>query len=160
MHFLGLTAYVVGWLKGGHPERFGATALLIAYALSSITYRWRIGDFYWASAAEDLTLMLIMGWLALRSPRWWPFVVAAALALIMTIHGLTILNPALSSYAAASAHVGLWIVIDTALLFGVLERWLAGERAVSGQKSWRRKGPGGDLDRDRWKGPSQCRPSL
>lgn len=140
MHFLGLAAYVVGWLKGGHPERFGVTVLLASYALSSVTFRWRIGDFYWASAVEDLTLLLIMGWLALRSARWWPFVAAAALALIMVVHGLTVLTGgALSAYAAASAHIGLWIVIDTALLFGVLERWLAGERAVSDTAVWRRR---------------------
>ena len=139
MHFLGLAAYVVGWLKGGHTERFGVTVLMISYALSSVTFRWRIGDFYWASAAEDLTLLLVTGWLAFRSPRWWPFVVAAALVLIMVVHGLTILAPNLSTYAAASAHVGLWILIDTALLFGVLERCLAGERAVSDTAVWRRR---------------------
>lgn len=159
MHFLGLAAYVVAWLKGGHPERFGVAALLINYALSSLTFRWRIGDFYWASAVEDLVLLSLMGWLALRSARWWPIIVAAALALTMVVHGLTILAPLLSSYAAASAHIGLWMVIDTALLFGVLERWLAGEGAVSGQKPWRRKGPGTDLDHNRWEGPPQCRPS-
>lgn len=139
MHFLGLAAYGVGWLKGGHPERFGVTVLLASYALSSVTFRLRIGDFYWASAAADVALMLIMGWLAFRSARWWPFVVAAALALILMIHGLTVAAPALSPYAAASAHVGLWILIDTALLFGVLERWLAGERAVSDTAVWRRR---------------------
>lgn len=160
MHFLGLAAYVVGWLKGGHPERFGVTVLLVSYALSSLTYRWRIGDFYWASAAADVTLLLILGWLALRSARWWPLIVAAALALILMVHGLTILAPALSTYAAASAHIGLWIVIDTALLFGVLERWLAGERAVSDQQSWRRRGAGGGPDRNRLTGASLFRPSL
>lgn len=139
MHFLGLAAYVVGWFKGGHSERFGVTVLLINYALSSVTFRWRIGDFYWASAMEDLALLLIMGWLAHRSARWWPFVVVAALALILTVHGLTILEPALSAYAAASAHIGLWIVIDTALLFGALERWLAGEPGVSETAIWRRR---------------------
>ena len=138
-HLLGLLAYTVGWLKGGHAERFGVTMLMVSYALSSVTYRWRIGDFYWASAAEDLALMLIMGWLAFRSARWWPFLVTAALALILMVHGLTILAPALSTYAAASAHIGLWIVIDTALLFGVLERWLAGEPAVSDTAVWRRR---------------------
>lgn len=137
MHFLGLAAYVVGWLKGGVPERFGVTVLLGSYALSSVTFRWRIGDFYWASAVEDLALMLVMGWLAFRSARWWPFVVTAALVLILMVHGLTILAPALSTYAAASAHIGLWVVIDTALLFGVLERWLAGEPAVSDTVVWR-----------------------
>lgn len=138
-HAIGFLAYIAGWLKGGHPERMGASVLLCGYVFSSATFRWRIGDFYWASAAEELTLMLIFGWLAFRSDRWWPFAVTAALALVMLVHGLTILAPDLSSYAAISAQIGLWIVIDTALLFGVLERWLAGERAVSDTAVWRRR---------------------
>lgn len=138
-HLLGFVAYIVGWLKGGHPERVAATALMISYAVSSITFRWRVGDFYWASAAGELTLMLIFGWLAFRSDRWWPFVTTAALALIMLVHGLTLFAPDLSAYAAQSAQVGLWLVIDTALLAGVGERWLAGEAAVSRTAVWRRR---------------------
>lgn len=138
-HLLAWLAYSLAWLKGGHTERMGVAAQLCGYVLSSVTFRWRIGDFYWATAAAELTLMLIFGWLAFRSDRWWPFVVTAALALIVLVHGLTILAPALSSYAAMSAQVGLWIVIDTALLLGVLERWLAGEKAVSGAAVWRRR---------------------
>lgn len=139
-HLLGFVAYIVGWLKGGHPERLAATALMINYAVSSVTFRWRVDDFYWASAGSEFTLMLIFCWLTFRSDRWWPYVTTAALALIMLVHGLTLLAPNLSAYAAQSAQVGLWLVIDTALLVGVGERWLAGETAVSRRAVWRGRG--------------------
>ena len=138
-HLLGFVAYILGWLKGGHPERLAATALMISYAVSSVTFLWRVGDFYWASALSEFTLMLIFCWLTFRSDRWWPFVTTAALALITLTHALTLLAPDLSAYAAQSAQVGLWLVIDAALLAGVGERWLAGEAAVSRTAVWRRR---------------------
>jgi hypothetical protein len=45
----------------------------------------------------------------------------------------------ITQVAAVSARVGLWMVVDTALLVGVLERWLSGEPAVSGGHGWRRR---------------------
>jgi len=138
MHVLGLIGFPVGWLKGGHPERFGAAVLLLNYLVSSQVHLWRIGNFYFGSAAGDFVLLLIFGWMALKTDRWWPFVVTAALALAMTIHLLTLTMPDLSRYAATSAQIGLWILINLTVLAGVFERWLAGEPAVSGRIRWRR----------------------
>ncbi len=137
-HLLALLAYPVGWLKGGHPERLAVTVLIAVYASSSVTFRWRIGDVSWASAVEDAVLLVILGRLALKGDRWWPLAAAASAALLMLTHVLTVLTP-LTHYAAVSAQIGLRLVIDSALLFGVLERWLAGEPAVSDTAVWRRR---------------------
>jgi len=139
MHFLSFVAYGAGWLRGGHSERFAVSVMIIGYAYSSIAYRWRIDDFYWGSAIEGVVLLLIFGWLALRSDRWWPFVATAAMGLIMLVHVLSILVPDLSRYSAVSARLGLWMVADAALLAGVAERWLAGEKPVSSAAVWRRR---------------------
>lgn len=44
MNILSYVALTVGWLRGGHPERFGVVVMLF-YALVEISYRdWRVGD--------------------------------------------------------------------------------------------------------------------
>ncbi|MDI6624807.1 MAG: hypothetical protein QME55_08755 [Brevundimonas sp.] len=110
------------------------------HAVSSATFRWRIDDFYWGVAAQAVAVMFILGWLALRSNRWWPLVAAAAVVLIVLVHGLTIVT-SITPAAAVSARVGLWMVVNIALLAGVAERWLAGERAVGDRRTWRRRRP-------------------
>lgn len=136
---LGCVAFIVGWLKGGHPERFGV-AVLLFYAVAEELYRdWRIGGVLdltlWVAVSEEqavgrVVVTLIFGWLAFRSPRWWPLAITASLALIVLVHLLTMVTP-VPYNAAASARVGLWIIVFAILLAGVAERWLAGEAPVS-----------------------------
>lgn len=140
MNALSIVAFIVGWLKGGHPERFGVTVLLFHAVAEQLYRHWRIGDggfelaLYVALAEElavgRLVLALIFGWLALRSPRWWPLPVTASLVLIVLVHLLTIMTP-MSYTAGASARIGFWLLVYVALLAGVAERWMAGETPVS-----------------------------
>lgn len=132
-------AVIVGWLRGGHPERFGAAVVLLSYFSSSQIHTWRVGDFFWATAVKALVMTLIFGWLAFRADRWWPFVTTAALALALLVHGFTLVIPDLPRDTAMSALVGLWIVIYLTVLGGIVERWLAGEPAVSGAAVWGRR---------------------
>lgn len=132
-------AIIVGWLRGGHPERFGAAVMLLSYFSSSQIYTWHIGNFFWATAVKALVLVLIFGWLALRTDRWWPLLTTAALALAVLVHGLTLAIPELPTDTAKSALVGLWIVIYLTVLGGAMERRLAGEKPVSGAAVWRRR---------------------
>lgn len=143
---LAFVAMTVGWLWGGHVERFGAAVLLLSW-LAFGPIMWRIGDVYVDSAIEDTLLLLIFGGLAFRSNRWWPFVAASALALTVLVHIFTIMTD-ISWAAAVSARVGFGLVTYTALLAGVAERWLAGERSVSGREPWRRGRPGTGISRD------------
>ena len=144
MYVINLAALVTGWRWGGHPERFGAATLLLVDMASTLYYRWWIGDVQVGSAADDVIQLLIFGWLTLRSDRWWPFVVTASLALMVMIHFLTIVSD-LPSFATTSARVGLWILLYVALLAGVAERWLAGEKTVSASGQWRRRPRSGQL---------------
>lgn len=131
MHAAGFAAIVVAWLKGGHTERFGVVVLVTAYMFSIHTYTWRIGDVYWAAAAQDLIAAIVFGGLALRTSRWWPLVMTALFALVMLVHLLTIVDSDLSEFAAMSALVGLNTLINATLLASAFERWLAGEKPVS-----------------------------
>lgn len=151
---------IVGWLCGGHSERFGAAVLLLSW-LAFGPIMWRIGDVYVDSMMEDTLLLLIFGGLAFRSNRWWPFVAASALALTVVVHVFTIVTD-ISWAAAVSARVGFGLVTYTALLAGVSERWLAGERPVSGRRLWRRGRPGAGIPRGApsSEGAATCRPSC
>lgn len=110
--------------------------LICDYALSGIIDGRANAQLIWA--ASGLVITLIFLWLAFRSDRWWPFATAAALSLGVLVALLElVVGPGLSRYAAASAQLGLWLVVYATLLAGVGERWLAGETPVSGTAIWR-----------------------
>jgi len=134
--FVGMTAYSVAWLRGGHTERFAAGVLSFELLLSWLTHRWRIGDVYVAASVQIIVVVLIFGWLSVRSPRWWPIVAMAALVLVLLLRGMALVDPNLAQIQVGSAMVGLWYLIDLTLLAGVFERWLAGEAPV-GPSRWR-----------------------
>lgn len=138
LHILGFMSVVLAVLRGGHAERFGAAVLLLNQLTVPFYEGWSIGQFEPGTAIDDAVLTLIFIAMAVRSSRWWPLVAAAALALCVVVHGLTLLTP-ITQYASVSARIGLWTVIHLALLAGVVERWLAGETAVSDTAVWRRR---------------------
>ncbi len=124
-------------MKGGHPERFGAGVLLFDFLTSSLIYRsWT--HLFPLQVAQDLLMLAVFLWLAVRGVRWWPAVAAGALALIVTVHLLTVMIP-MGRDAVLSARMGLWCLIYVTLLVGVVERWLAGERPVSKGRQWRKR---------------------
>lgn len=130
-----MLVYAAAWFRGGGPERFGAAVLILDLLGTTVLLRWSVSHLYPNLLAKEAVCLLAIGWLAFRSDRWWPIVVAAALGLVVLIYVLRFLDPNLSQYAAVSAHIGLDYLIDLTLLFGVFERWLAGERPV-GPTAW------------------------
>lgn len=124
------------WLKGGHPERLGATATLVAFAVSWLTHPWRIGTFYAGDAVLDLGTAAFFAWLALRTDRWWPLAMTGIAILTLLVHASGLLIPHLGGYADISARVGLGILGALVLFGGAVERWLAGEKAVSDRRTW------------------------
>ncbi|RZJ03964.1 MAG: hypothetical protein EON89_09645 [Brevundimonas sp.] len=122
-------------MKGGHPERFGVGVLLFDYLTSSLIYRsWT--HLFPLQVAQDVLMLVVFILLAVRGVRWWPAVTVGALALIVTVHLLTVMAP-IGRDAVLSARMGLWFLVYATLLAGVMERWLAGERPVSEARRWR-----------------------
>ena len=142
MQVLGFLAISGGWLRGGHPERFGALVLLLDYLASRITDALNLREIAPVAAAQDFLVMLAFAWLALRADRWWPIGVTASLALCVLVRALGMVTPELSRFAMLSAILGFWILLYIVVLGGVAERWLAGERAVSDTRLWARRLPG------------------
>ncbi len=125
--WFGLMVYALAWLRGGHPERFGAAVLLFAGLLASPSNAWQVGGAYPGWAVLDGGMLVALGWLAFRSDRWWAMVAASSYGLMVFAQVIRLMDPTFSHYAMVSAHVGLGYVVDLALLGGVWERWLAGE---------------------------------
>lgn len=145
MNLLAFVTYACGWLKGGHTERFGVAVLLLAHLIELFIVEWQVGELEAGIAGTQAILLLILGRLALRSKRWWPIAVTGCLILLIMVHLLVVLT-SVSFYAAISARVGLWHLLYLFVLAGVLERWLAAERAVSGDRIWRRQCSSGRAD--------------
>ncbi|GAA0870305.1 hypothetical protein GCM10009116_21410 [Brevundimonas basaltis] len=139
MHVFALLSISIGWLKGGHPERFGALVLLLDYLVTRLGVAWSIREVDSIAATQDFVVMLSFGWLAFRTDRWWPIAATASLALCVLVRAIGMVNPELSRFAMLSAILGFWIFLYIVVLGGVAERWLAGERAVSVDRQWRRR---------------------
>lgn len=127
----------VAWFKGGHPERLAAGLLVIGYVLSMLSAPFRIAGVVAGDAAADLVLTVIFGWMALNGNRWWPLVMTAILFLTLLVHLSVAVAPELDHRADISARIGLGVLTVSCLFFGVVERWLAGERPASEAARWR-----------------------
>ena len=149
-----LAVYAFAWTRGGRPERFAAGVLIVDLLVTRLTFNWTIDGDYLPALMQDCVRLLIFGWLCFRSNRWWPLVVAAAIGQMIFVHVAQLLNPAVTHYAVASAHVGLGYLIDLALLLGVWERWLAGEPRP-GPAAWAKADRITTARRDRGDRPSE-----
>lgn len=137
--WLGAVTYPVAWFWGGRLERFGA-ALMIIYSvilIMNFILTWEIGGVYLTGRIANCVRLLIFGWVCFRSNRWWPFLMTAAMGLMVVVDVVGLLDPAVSPRDAASARIGLGYLVDLALLLGVGERMLAGEAPAS-RAAWAR----------------------
>lgn len=129
--------FAAAWFKGGHPERFGALVLILAFFVSAVAPHAKVlGNLLIYDAVADLVLLGVFVWMALKGERWWPFVAAASMFLTAMVHLAMVLTPNLDTRADMSARMGLTLLLVLALLGGVVERWLAGERPVCKPGDW------------------------
>lgn len=137
-----MATILFAWIRGGHPERLGACATLVWMTMSiaapSGFHYVMIGDFPLFDAGLESALLAVFIWMALKGGRWWPFAASAVITLSVLVYFALVFVPEFDRRAEISAHVGLVVALDLALLAGVGERWLAGERPVSAT-GWRRR---------------------
>ncbi|WP_439478296.1 hypothetical protein [Brevundimonas sp.] len=127
-----MAVFALAWLKGGHPERFGALLMSTAYLVAAVAPPVVVaGGLMLFDAIADAALLAVFLWMSLKGDRWWPFLAAAAMVLTGLVHAAMILIPELDTRADLSARLGLTLLTVLALLAGVGERWLAGERPFS-----------------------------
>jgi len=136
---IGMVAYVAAWVRGGRPERLAVGILVFYGLLSSFIYKWNLDSSGLLAMALNSARLLAFGWLCFRFDRWWPYVITAALVLMVFVHMAKLLDPSVSQYTLASAAVGLGYLIDLVLLLSICERWLSGE-PPAGPAAWARAG--------------------
>ena len=132
---LGHVVCAVAWFRGGRPERFGVGLFLLANLLARPANAWVVDGIYPAWVVLDGAILVVLCGLCFRSDRWWPLVAASAYGLMIFGQIIRLMDPTFSHYALVSSHIGLGYVVDLALLFGVWERWAAGEPPV-GPAAW------------------------
>lgn len=126
-----LTVLPLAWVKGGPPERRGATILLVAWVLSYLLQDVTLGKTYAGEAGVDAITTLVFLWMALTRRRWWLLAITAVMILLMVAHAATLVLPDLTQRGDRVARMGLGVLLPLSLLAGVGERWLAGERPGS-----------------------------
>jgi hypothetical protein len=121
----------IAWLKGGHPERMGVVVLLINYVSGIFLQPARVGEFMFGLAAADLVLLGVLGWLTLKYDRWWLIGATAAQGLVVLAYLAVLTRPEITARENIVAQWVFGLITLYALLGGVFERWLAGERSAA-----------------------------
>jgi hypothetical protein len=150
--WLGMVAYPVAWLCGGHAERFAAAVMLAVCVIITLNFflPLDVGDRHLPGRIADCVRLLIFGWLCFRSDRWWPFLTTATLGLMVVADVVGWLGPGVSQWGVSSAKIGLGYLADLSLLLGVWEHRLAGEEPA-GRAAWARASMATIARRDRKK---------
>jgi hypothetical protein len=126
-----LVIFAIGWLKGGHVERQGVLVLLLAYVSALFLQDLERTAHQFAVMLADGVLLIVLVWMALRHDRWWLLVAVACQVLAMIAHGALWLDPDIGLRSNVVTRWLFGLILLYALAGGVVERWLAGERAAS-----------------------------
>jgi hypothetical protein len=116
------------WLRGAAPERAVAALLLAAYLSLPLIQGWRWGPVLVGVALNDLAVWAGMLWLTLRYDRWWLLLAAGAQTLNLLSHPVLLLAETITLRDSIAAQWAFTLVSLYALLLGVLERRLSGEK--------------------------------
>lgn len=104
--------------RGGDEERLGAGSILAAWALSMVAYRWQGGQLEWGIAIVDVALLVALGWLALRSARYWPIFAAGFHLLALATHLARGLDTGVSGWAYITAEIIWGYLVVFAIAYG------------------------------------------
>jgi hypothetical protein len=136
-----LVIFPLAWMRGGHPERAVVTILLVAYVSGPFVQSWQWGRLLAGVAVVDLVVWGAFLWLALRHDRWWLLLAAAAQTLNLVAHAALVMTPSLTTREHVAAQWVFTLVSLYALLLGVFERHLAGERPAAPSLTARTRRP-------------------
>ena len=116
------------WVRGGHPERTGVVVFLITYLSGLFLQSLRFDRFMIGYGIADVFMLTALIWMTLKYDRWWLVVASAAQALSVLSYLTILTQPDLTARQNVAAQWVFGLISLYALLGGVFERWLAGER--------------------------------
>lgn len=112
--------------RGRDDERLAAAGFLAAWAMSLVVYKSGDFDTQWAVLLIDVVLLAVLTFIALRTVRYWPLLVAA----------LQLLAIAVALAKAADARVSGWAFITAALGFQYLALLAIGYGAATAPRRY------------------------
>jgi len=121
----------LGWLKGGHAERQVVLFILLAYVFSLLMQDVHWGRQQTGVMAVDTVFLIAIFWMSLRHDRWWLLFAVACQIMAIVTHVTLWLDLGITPRSNAVTRWLFGLLLLYALAAGVLERWLAGERAAS-----------------------------
>ena len=131
----------IAWLRGGHPERTGVVVFLITYLSGLFLQSLRFDRFMIGYGIADIFMVTALMWMMLKYDRWWLLVASAAQALSVLSYLTILTQPDLTARQNVAAQWVFGLISLYALLGGVFERWLAGERPAAPSLSERPSRP-------------------
>jgi peptidoglycan/LPS O-acetylase OafA/YrhL len=140
-----LGVFTLAWLRGGHTERAAVVLMILAYLVSFAVQEVTLNQFRIGDASVDLVVLVVFVWLAMRRDRWWTLAASAVCGLTMVAHIAIFLTPDLQEQHIRMDVAGRWglgVFLVLCIGGGVVERWMAGEEAVSGLAQWSKRSRG------------------
>ncbi|MGH6978709.1 MAG: hypothetical protein ACRED4_05425 [Brevundimonas sp.] len=106
---------------GRKPERLAGLALLVSLTGTPAAEGWRAAGLPMGVVILEVGLVLALFWLCMIYDRWW-LLAAAGVQLISPLsYLLAATSLEVQVWAAASARIGVWVVLILTALFGLLE---------------------------------------
>ncbi|HEY0646938.1 hypothetical protein [Phenylobacterium sp.] len=98
-----MTVCALAVWRGRDDERLASAGFLAGWAMTLVVFRARSEETQWAVLAIDVLLLGLFIWIALRSPRFWPLMVAALQALAVAVALAKALDPRITGWAYLTA---------------------------------------------------------
>ena len=130
---LAITVIVCGgaFWKGGREEQLAAVGLMLSTLTTVFLSDRRWVGLQWSAFAADTCLLLLLGWIALRTPRWWPLPATAFQLLCVAIHVARLIDPGVRAWAYATGQVILSQWVFFAVGVGTINTWRASRRQLA-----------------------------
>ena len=122
---LGVCAVAV-W-RGRSDARLAAGAYLMAWAITRMVYDPGDRGTQWPILGVDIALLALLGWIALRSRRFWPLFAAGFQLLAVGIHLARAADQAVTGWAYITAQVVFSYLVILAIGYGA---WTASRHAT------------------------------
>lgn len=106
--------------RGRDDERLASGGFLACWALTLVVFRARSEDTQWAVLAIDVGLMGLVGWIAMRSRRFWPLMVAALQLLTLGVALSKSLDTRISAWAYLTASLAFQYLALLAIGYGAI----------------------------------------
>lgn len=121
-----MTVCALSVWRGRDDERLASAGFLAGWAMTLVVFRARSEDMQWAVLTIDVALLGLVLWIALRSVRFWPLVVAA----------LQLLTVGVALSKSLDTRISAWAYLTASLAFQYLALFAIGWGAITAPRRY------------------------